>query len=116
MDTAAFRLGAVVLLSALAAGCFSAKNPDANCNDVSEYQSSTEVPAIVIPKSLSAPTESGSFAVPPARQVAQSQSGQSKSEQPKSEQPKSEQQRVPGAACLARPPDFFRKDVPPAAK
>lgn len=92
------------MLSALVAGCFSAKNPDANCNDVSEYQSSTEVPAIVIPKSLSAPTESGSFAVPPARQAAQSG------------QPKLEQQRVPGAACLARPPDFFRKDVPPAAK
>lgn len=93
--------GTVVLVCAMAAGCFGSRNPDAHCNDTSEYQDATEVPAIVIPQGMTPPPESGTFAIPASKNAA----GQ-----------KGDPRRVPGAACLERPPDFFPKDAMPASK
>ncbi|MEO8444638.1 MAG: hypothetical protein ABI567_06510 [Gammaproteobacteria bacterium] len=91
---AAARLVALSLglsLSLVLAGCFSAKDPNAHCSDISEYQQSTSVPDITIPEGLTAPGQASSYTVPPA----------------------AADQALQGAACLARPPDYFRKD--PAA-
>lgn len=103
------RLGVVVLLCTLASGCFWSRNPQANCNEKAEYQSATEVPPIVIPKDLTAPPASGTFAVPPARQPVQQPTSASADA-------KADPRRVPGAACLDRPPDFFPKGEMPANK
>jgi uncharacterized lipoprotein len=94
-------LAALALLPVVLAGCFSAKNPDKDCDDVSEYQSSRSVPNIVVPEGLSTPTQSSTFVVPPAAG---------------GDAPGASPELQPGAACLSRPPDFFRKDPAPAAK
>lgn len=75
-------------------GCFGGKNPDARCNAVSEYQQATSIPLVVAPDGLTAPNRGSGYVVPPP--VADA--------------------KVDEAACLARPPDYFRKDpgVPPA--
>ncbi|MEO8224361.1 MAG: hypothetical protein ABI661_06110 [Gammaproteobacteria bacterium] len=87
----------VLSLSLALAGCFSAKDPNARCNDSSEYQEATSVPGITVPDGLAAPSQASSYAIAPASGSAD----------------------VTGAACLARPPDYFRKDpaaaAPPAA-
>jgi uncharacterized lipoprotein len=78
-------------------GCFSSKNPDEHCNDVSEYQGSRSVPGIVVPEGLAEPSRSTAFVVPPAAGDAA-------------------ELAETGAACLSRPPDFFRRDPPPEAR
>ena len=95
-----------VILAAFAlAGCFSSKDPNEGCDDVSEYQSSRSVPGIVVPEALSVPSRSSAFVVPPAG--AEAAGGDAPGASPAAQ---------PGAACLPRPPDFFRKDPAPAAK
>jgi uncharacterized lipoprotein len=98
-------LALLILVSGALAGCFSSKNSNERCDDVSEYQSSRSVPGVVVPDGLSAPSHSSVFVVPPAGAEAAGGdlSGDSAAVQP-------------GAACLPRPPDFFRKDPAPAAK
>ncbi len=73
-------------------GCFGGKNPDARCDDVSEYQLATSLPLVVTPDGLAAPSRGSGYVIPP--QVADAQ--------------------VDGAACLARPPDYFRRDPGPS--
>jgi uncharacterized lipoprotein len=89
----------LALACAALASCFSAKDPNEGCDDISEYQASRSVPGIVLPEGLSAPNHSSSFVVPPGGAMA----GDPEAPQP-------------GAACLSRPPDFFRKDPEPPAK
>lgn len=89
-------LVAVIVAAVLASGCFSAKDPNEGCDDVSEYQSSSTAPGIVVPEGMTAPNGTSTFRTPPAPDGAEAASA-----------------KVPGAACLARSPDFFRKD--PAA-
>ena len=85
----------LVVLSGALTGCFGGKNPDARCNDAAEYQLSGSVPDVVAPDGLVAPNRDSGYTVPAA--VANAQ--------------------VDGAACLARPPDYFRKDpAAPSAK
>jgi len=86
-----------VVLAVLAGGltgCFGGKNPDARCDAVSEYQRATSIPLVVAPDGLTVPNRGSSYVIPPQAADAQ----------------------VDGAACLARPPDYFRKDpgAPPA--
>ena len=70
------------------AGCFGGKNLDARCNDVEQYQSAGTVPLVVAPDGLTVPARGSGYAVPaPGANPG-----------------------VDGAACLARPPDYFRKD------
>ncbi len=94
----AARWSRALVLAALVGGltgCFGGKNPDARCDDVSEYQLATSLPLVVTPDGLAAPNRGSGYVIPP--QVADAQ--------------------VDGAACLARPPDYFRKDPgPPPAK
>ncbi|MBL8200665.1 MAG: hypothetical protein JNK40_06815 [Chromatiales bacterium] len=81
----------LVLLSASLAGCFGgSKNVDARCNDVAEYQASRDVPGVQVPEGLVAPNRASVYVVPPATEA-----------------------ELRGAACLARPPPYFRPD--PAA-
>ena len=83
---------ALLLLSGALSGCFGGKNPDARCNDVSEYQRSGSVPDVVVPDGLVTPSRESAYLVPPAN-------------------PNGEAALMSrGAACLARPPDYFRKD------
>ncbi len=84
-------LGASLALSLLCAalsGCFSAKDSNARCSDPSEYQKAGSVTGVVVPEGLAAPGQASSYTVPPAARS----------------------QEVAGAACLGRPPDYFRKD------
>ena len=87
----AARWSRVMILAGLVGGltgCFGGKNPDARCNDVSEYQLATSLPLVVTPDGLAAPSRGSGYVIPP--QVAAAP--------------------VDGAACLARPPDYFRRD------
>jgi len=83
---------ALIVLSGALSGCFGGKNPDARCNDVAEYQLSGSVPDVVAPDGLVAPNRDSGYSVPAATGNAQ----------------------VDGAACLPRPPDYFRKEAPAA--
>jgi uncharacterized lipoprotein len=76
-------------------GCFSAKNPNARCDDPSEYQESTGVAGLKVPEGLETPSQASGYAVPPAPA-------------PQGQPPAGP--AVPGAACLARPPAYFRQD------
>jgi uncharacterized lipoprotein len=88
-------LGLAVLCGAGLAGCFGTRNPDDRCADVAEYQGSSEAAPVVAPAGLQLPSQTSGYTVPPA----------------------------PGpdpkwAACLSRPPAYFRPDpgaTPPAA-
>lgn len=81
----------VSLLASALAGCFGgAKNVDERCNDVAEYQASRTAPGVQVPEGLAAPGKGTTYAVPPDAGAD-----------------------VKGAACLARPPPYFRPE--PAA-
>ena len=86
---------ALLLLSGALAGCFGGKNPDARCDDVAEYQLSGSVPDVVVPEGLAVPTAESGYAVPAEAATAETAL------------------LARGAACLERPPDYFRRD--PAA-
>lgn len=85
-------LVALFLLSGALTGCFGGKNPDAHCDDVAEYQASRSVPDIVAPDGLVTPTLESGYSVPAPTANAEADL------------------LVRGAACLARPPDYFKKD------
>jgi len=91
-------LAPLVLVCAALVGCFSSKDPNEGCDDVSEYQSSRSVPGIVVPEGLVAPSHSSAFVVPDGATSGDPEGARR------------------GAACLARPPDFFSKDPAPAAR
>ena len=85
--------GAALALGLLAlplAGCFGTKDLNARCNDVSEYQASVDAPPVVAPPNLKLPAQTSGYGVPPEAGKA-----------------------AAGAACLARPPRYFR-DAPAA--
>jgi uncharacterized lipoprotein len=87
-------LVALAVLAGALTGCFGGKNSDARCNEVEEYQRAGTVALVVAPDGLTAPDRGSGYTVPaPGANPA-----------------------VDGAACLARPPDYFRKDsaAPPA--
>jgi uncharacterized lipoprotein len=79
-----------VLLASSLAGCFGSKKVDERCDDVAEYQASRDASSIQTPEGLVAPSQSSGYVVPPASGA-----------------------ELRGAACLARPPPYFRPD--PAA-
>ncbi len=81
-------LAAAVLGVALS-GCFAGSDPNAHCSDPAEYQASSSVPGVTAPEGLAAPNRTSGYEVP---ELA------------------TEVPNAAGAACLARPPDFFRKD------
>lgn len=98
MRVPGYRLPVLALLAGavplVLAGCFGAKKADdEHCNDVAEYQSSRSVPGVKVPDGLVTPGKGSGYAVPAPTAEAQ----------------------VQGAACLARPPGYFRKEAPPAA-
>jgi len=97
--------GPLILAACGLAGCFSSKDPNEGCDDVSEYQASRSVPDIVVPDGLSAPGHSSAFVVPPATAAAAG-----------GDVPGAAPAPQPRAACLPRPPDFFRRDPAPAAE
>jgi uncharacterized lipoprotein len=78
----------LVVLSCALTGCFGGKNPAGRCNEVAEYQLSGSVPDVVVPDGLVAPNRESGYTVPAAGANPE----------------------VDGAACLARPPEYFRKD------
>jgi len=83
-----------VLLASSLAGCFGSKEVDERCDDVAEYQASQDAAGIQTPEGLVAPSQSSGYVVPPASGA-----------------------ELRGAACLARPPPYFRPDpaaVPPS--
>ncbi len=79
------------VLAVSLAGCFGSKDVNDRCDDVAEYQSSRDASAIQVPEGLAAPSQASGYAVPPASGA-----------------------ELRGAACLARPPPYFRPE-PPAA-
>ena len=91
--TGLLRAACATLVGVTLAGCFGgSKSVDDRCNELAEYQESRSGAPLVIPDGLKAPAQVGTYTVPPAD----------------SEEP------VPGAACLARPPKYFREDPAPA--
>lgn len=91
----------LALLAGSLAGCFGGKNVNDACDEVAEYQSSLDAPGLRVPEGLSAPGQASGYVVPPAADA-----------------------ELRGAACLARPPPYFRPDpgvapagaaAPPAA-
>lgn len=93
---AAGRPGPVLALLAVSlagnlAGCFGGKNVDEGCDEVAEYQASRTAPALQAPEGLEAPGRASGYVVPPGLEI-----------------------EIRGAACLARPPPFFRPDSAPA--
>jgi uncharacterized lipoprotein len=91
-------IASLLLIAGTLAACFSSRGPDERCDEVSEYQASRSVPGLVVPDGLSAPGGASTYVVPPAGNAAAA----------------GEANR--GAACLARPPDFFRSEPEPTAK
>ena len=85
-------LVALAVLGCSVTGCFGGKNPDGRCNEVAEYQLSGSVPDLVVPDGLVAPNRESGYSVPAAGANPEAD----------------------GAACLARPPEYFRQE-PPAA-
>jgi uncharacterized lipoprotein len=81
------RLALLGLLGTALAGCFGGKNVDDRCDEVAEYQASRSVPGLQTPEGLVAPNRASGYAVPPAAEA-----------------------ELKGAACLARPPPYFRPD------
>ena len=83
-----FRLIIISVTGLLLGGCFFSRNT-ADCRSVQEYQESVAVNPVVVPPTLSAPDQSSKLVIPkeplPTRPLAET------------------------AACLARPPDYFRK-------
>lgn len=90
--TPAGRAGLVLLalVGVSLAGCFGTKNVNAHCDDPAEYQASRTAPGVQAPAGLAAPNRASGYVVPPASEA-----------------------ELRGAACLARPPPYFR--VEPAA-
>ncbi len=84
----------MVILGGTLTSCFGGKNSAARCDDVEEYQLAGSVPLVVAPDGLTAPSRGSGYVVPPPGASPE----------------------VEGAACLARPPDYFRQDpaAPPA--
>ena len=85
-------LVALCILTGALTGCFGGKNPDGRCNEVAEYQLSGSVPDLAVLDGLVAPNRESGYSVPAAGANPEAD----------------------GAACLARPPEYFRQE-PPAA-
>ncbi len=79
-----------LLAAGLLAGCFGGKSVDDRCNEPAEYQASAELPGIQVPEGLKAPGQVTSYTLPPGPV-----------------------RDVPDAACLARPPAYFRTEPAP---
>jgi uncharacterized lipoprotein len=77
----------LALLAGSLAGCFGSKNVDDRCDDAAEYQASRDASGIRVPEGLAAPNQASGYTVPPASGA-----------------------ELRGAACLARPPPYFRPD------
>lgn len=88
---AALRLGLVALAAAALAGCFGGKDTKNRCDEPAEYQASTSVPGLTTPEGLAAPARASGYTLPPATGA-----------------------ELRGAACLARPPPYFRPEAPAA--
>lgn len=88
--TAGSRLVLLALLGSALAGCFGSRNADDRCDEPAEYQASLNAPGVQVPEGLVAPSQASGYTVPPASGA-----------------------ELRGAACLARPPPFFRPE--PAA-
>ena len=87
----------VVVCGSSLAGCswfgFGSKAPD--CKSIEEYQNSANLPPVTVPPDLNRPDEHGGLKIPAG---------------PLPAEPLSD-----NAACLARPPDYFKKPTPAAA-
>lgn len=79
----------VVLMGMALTGCFGGKASNARCDDVAEYQLARSVPLLVAPDGLLTPSHSSSYTIPPPGASPE----------------------VDGAACLSRPPDYFKTPV-----
>lgn len=79
---------AVVVAAMLLGGCFFRRDTS-DCRSVEEYQASVAVNPVVVPSTLSAPDESAKLVIP--------------------KEPLPAQPLADTAACLAKPPDYFRK-------
>lgn len=88
-------LALLALVGSGLVGCFGSKNVNEGCDEVAEYQSSLNAPGIQVPDGLVAPGQASGYLVPPGTGA-----------------------ELRGAACLARPPPYFRPDpsaAPPGA-
>jgi len=81
----------LALLGSALAGCFGGKDVKDACNQVAEYQASVDASGIQVPDGLAAPDKGSGYVVPPGTGV-----------------------ELQGAACLARPPPYFRPEPAPA--
>ncbi len=83
----------VAFCGTVLAGCswFGSKAPE--CKSIEEYQSSANLPPVTVPPGLNRPDEPGVLKIPAG---------------PLPAEPLSD-----NAACLARPPDYFKKAPPP---
>lgn len=82
------RLIVVVVTVMVLGGCFFRRDTS-DCRSTQEYQQSIAVSSVMVPPTLSAPDESTKLVIPP--------------------EPRPAQPLADTAACLAKPPDYFRK-------
>jgi hypothetical protein len=87
--------GAIIAMAVLLGGCFF-RHDASDCRSVQEYQQSVGVQPVAVPSGLSVLDKSARLAIPsapaPAKPLAEA------------------------AACLAKPPDYFRKAASADAK
>jgi pilus assembly protein FimV len=87
-------LPVVVVVATTLGGCSWGRSaPD--CRSVEEYQDSQDLPPVRVPEGLSKPEEPNRLKIPAG--------------------PAPQQPLAANAACLPRPPDYFRKTPPGAA-
>ena len=98
-----FGPGLVAALALCLSACFSSGNPDKHCRDISEYQAQRSTTGIVTPEGLAMPDHTSSYTLPPEPAPATGASAAGN-------------KALSGATCLARPPDYFRKDPAAPAK
>jgi len=79
------------VLAGSLAGCFGSRNANDRCDEVAEYQASRDASGLKVPEGLAAPNKASGYVVPPASGA-----------------------ELQGAACLARPPPYFRPQPPGA--
>jgi hypothetical protein len=91
----ALALVAVVVLAATTLGGCSWGRSAPDCRSVEQYQDSQDLPPVRVPEGLSKPEEPNRLKIPAG--------------------PAPQQPLAANAACLPRPPDYFRKTPPGAA-